>query len=107
MIQVFVLYKYEKGGHFDQGYYTTHHANLVKKNCQEFGLQRFNQFEAFEVDEQNPPPYLGGGYLVFDTIENFHAVMEKHGEEFLADVPNFTNLDHTILVSKITHESTY
>ena len=106
MIRVAILYPQQKDGHFDLAYYLNKHIPLVKERLNSLGLIRV------EVDEgigssapDRPAPYAAIGHLVFERIEDFQKGFAAHGAELVADIPNYTNIQPQIQISRIVVES--
>jgi uncharacterized protein (TIGR02118 family) len=106
MIRVAVLYPRQKDTHFDLDYYLNKHVPLVRERLDSMGLIRV------EVDDgigttapDQPAPYAAIGYLVFESIEDFQKAFSAHGAELVADIPNYTNIEPQIQISRIVVES--
>jgi uncharacterized protein (TIGR02118 family) len=102
MIRVTVLYPNESGKKFDEEYYKSRHMKLVTDRLKSFGLVRT------EVDHGlaggapgSPAPYVCVGHLYFDSLADFQKGMGAHGQEILADIPNYTNIQPTMQISEI------
>jgi uncharacterized protein (TIGR02118 family) len=40
-------------------------------------------------------------HLHFDSVDAFQQAFGAHAEEILADIPNYTNAEPTVLVSEV------
>jgi uncharacterized protein (TIGR02118 family) len=101
MIKVSVIYPRKDGGKFDMDYYLTKHMALVR---QRIGapLKGISVEQGIAGGAPNSPaPFAAMGHLLFDTVAAFQAAMASHGAEFMADVPNYTNIEPTIQVSEV------
>lgn len=101
MIKVSVLYPHKEGGKFDMEYYLAKHMPLLR---QKLGASLKN----LEVEQgiaggapNSPPPFAVMCHLAFDDVGAFKSGMDSHGAEFMADIPNFTNIEPTIQVSEV------
>ncbi len=101
MIKVSVLYPKKDGGRFDMDYYLATHMPLVR---QRLGAT----LKGMSVEQGlaggapgSPAPFAAMGHLLFDTIGAFQSAMAAHGAEFMADIPNFTNIEPTIQVGEV------
>ncbi|MBW2527372.1 MAG: EthD family reductase [Deltaproteobacteria bacterium] len=103
MIQVYVLYPSGAGNTFDHEYYTNEHFALVGEKLGPMKLRGGSLFKAIAgPDADTNAPFMGGGVLLFDSVDDFQAAFAEHGESIMADVPNFTNTQPTIFVGEIT-----
>ena len=48
-----------------------------------------------------PAAFMGGAVLTFDKVEDFQAVMAKHGAALISDIPNFTNAEPLIYIAEV------
>jgi uncharacterized protein (TIGR02118 family) len=101
MIKVSVLYPKKDGGRFDMDYYLATHMPLVR---QRLGAT----LKGMSVEQGlaggapgSPAPFAAMGHLLFETSGAFQSAMAAHGAEFMADIPNFTNIEPTIQVSEV------
>jgi uncharacterized protein (TIGR02118 family) len=102
MVRITVLYPNEPGKKFDHDYYVTRHMKLVRDRLQSFGLIRT------EVDRGvaggapgAPAPYVALGHVYFDAIDGFQKGMSQHGQEIMADIANYTNIQPQIQISDV------
>ena len=103
MIQVHVLYPAADGNTFNHEYYATTHFKLVGELLGPMKLRGGTLHKALAGGAPGvAAPYLGGGSLLFDTVEDFQAGMAKHGEAIMGDLPNFTNAQPVIYIAEIT-----
>ena len=103
MIQVFVLYPSADGNTFDHDYYASKHFPMVGDKLGPMKLRGGNLFKAIAgPDADTPPAFMGGGVLLFDSVDDFQAAFAEHGEALMADIPNFTNTKPTVFVGEIT-----
>ena len=102
MIRVTVLYPNEAGKKFDVDYYRTKHMKLVGDRLKDFGFVRA------EVDKGvaggapgSAAPFVCIGHVYFNALADFQKGMGVHGQEILADIPNYTNIQPTMQISEI------
>lgn len=101
MIKLIVLYPNGEGKKFDMDYYCNKHipmvagllGDAVKGATVENGLSG--------EEPGSTPPYLAVGNLYFDTLEDFQKSFGPHSDKIGADIPNYTNIDPVILISKV------
>jgi uncharacterized protein (TIGR02118 family) len=101
MIKVSVLYPSGSGNRFDMEYYLSTHMPMV-------GQKLAGALKGMSVDQGlgggapgTPPPFMAIGHLLFDSVEAFQKAFDAHAPGILADIPNYTNTQPTILVSEV------
>ncbi len=101
MIKVSVLYPHSAGVKFDMSYYLTSHMPMVR---QKIGAA----IKGTSVDQGlggaapgAPPAYVAMGHMLFESVDAFQLAMAQHGQAIMADVPNYTNAQPTILISEV------
>ena len=101
MIKVDVLYPNTPGAKFDMDYYVNKHMKLVREKsgaaCKGIAVEQGIAGGAPGA----PATYIAMGHLSFDSVEAFQAVFAQHGQAFLADIPNFTNVQPVIQLSDV------
>lgn len=102
MIRVSALYENQADGRFDHDYYEGEHRELVLDRLGPEGLLRVEMARGVAGSEGSDPPFVASALLYFESLEEFEAAMELHGQEIMGDVPNFTNLEPVIQVSRIS-----
>ncbi len=106
MIRVAVLYPQQNDSHFDLAYYLNTHIPLVKERLNPTGLVRVEVDEGIGTSAPDQlAPYAAIGYLVFERIEDFQKGFSAHGAEFVADIPNYTNIQPQIQISRMVADS--
>ena len=94
MIRVSMMYPVTDGATFDLEYYRTKHMDDIVKRTP--GVIRY------EIDEAIDGPYFVIGQIYFESAEALEAATNgPTAEEAWADVPNFTNLQPIMQVSRI------
>jgi len=101
MIKVSVLYPKTSSSRFDIDYYCNKHMPMVKQKC---GAA----LKAMAVDHGigggtpgSSPAYAAMGHLLFDSVEAFQSSFGPHAKEILADIPNYTDVQPTVLISEV------
>lgn len=99
MIKVSVLYPNQPGVKFDMDYYTKRHVPLVLERCGDEvkpgGIERGAAPDA---------PYCAAGHLLFESPEVMARLFGQHMQEFMADIPNFTNVQPVVQISEVVLE---
>lgn len=101
MIRVSVMYPNSEGATFDHDYYREKHMELVRRVIP--GVKGIQVDKGVSGGGNAPAAYVAIGHLYFDTMDDFAAGMAKGGAEAMADVPNFTNVQPSVLVSETVH----
>ncbi len=102
MIRVSVLYNNQPGSRFDHEYYAQRHMPMVREKLRRFGLLRAEIDKGLAGEEpDSPAPFVCIGHLYFQSLTDFQNGMLAHGEDILADVPNYTDLTPQIQVSEM------
>lgn len=101
MTKVSVLYPNGAGTRFDMDYYIETHMPMVKAKLGAACTK-------VEVDHGLgggqpgvPPAFVAVCHLHFDSVDAFQQAFGPHAETILADIPNYTNAQPTVLVSEI------
>ena len=101
MIKVSVFYPNSKGARFDMAYYTSKHMPMVKRlvtSCKSIAAEQGVAGGA----PGTPATYIAIGHLTFDSVEDFQSGFTPHAEQILGDIPNYTNVEPVLQISKIT-----
>jgi len=100
MIKLSVLYPNQEGKTFDMDYYCNKHIPMVAKLLGD-------AVKGASVEEGlgggapgDPATYIAMGNLYFDSMESFQNSFGPNAPQIMADVPNFTNLEPVIQLSK-------
>ena len=101
MIKLSVMYPKEEGTTFNMDYYLNTHIPLV-------GKLLGNAVKGATVEEglggpvpNSPATFAAMGNLYFESIESFQNSFGSNAPEILADIPNFTNTEPTVQISKV------
>lgn len=101
MIKVSVLYPNTTGSRFDMDYCCNQHMPMVKDKLGD-------ACKGIAVDEgmagdtpDSAAPYAAICHLFFETVEAFQAAFGPHAETIMADIPNYTNVEPAVQISKV------
>jgi len=100
MVRIAVHYPRREGGHFDLDYYQTTHFELVRELLGPRGL-RAAVVEPGIDGPDGPAPYACIGALYFDSVEAFGQAWAIGGDQLVADIPNYTNIDPVIQIAEV------
>jgi uncharacterized protein (TIGR02118 family) len=101
MIRITVTYPVGEGKTFDHDYYHARHRPLLERLLKAHGLQRVEMDRCMADGTGGPPPVFAAAHLIFDSLAGFQAGMAEHGAVIMADIPCYTNVAPTILVSEM------
>ena len=101
MIKLSVLYQGPANEPFDIEYYRDTHMRLVKSRCG-------SAIKRVEIEKGlggaapgDPPAWVAAGHLYFDSVDALQQSFMPHVAEFVADIPNFTQLPPTVQISEV------
>ena len=101
MIKVSVMYPNVPQARFDLEYYLTRHVPMVVERCGD-ALDHGEIERGLNGGEaESSAPFVVIGHLIFKSLEKMQAVFAKHMPEFLADIPNYTDIQPTLQISEI------
>jgi uncharacterized protein (TIGR02118 family) len=101
MIKVSVLYPNAADATFDMAYYLNSHMPMVKRKL-EPALKGMFVDEGLGGGQPGvAPAYVAMCHLMFDSVEAFQSTFGTHSPEILADIPNYTNTQPTVLISQV------
>ena len=101
MIKLTVLYPEAPDARFDLAYYTDTHVPLVLERCGDAIRRGEIERGIAGMEPGSAPPFRIAAHLVFDSTESMQATFGRHLPEFLADLPNFTNIQPTVQISEL------
>jgi uncharacterized protein (TIGR02118 family) len=101
MIKVSVFYPNNDGARFDMDYYRDRHMRMVQERlgaaCRGIAVEH----GVAGATPGSRPQFLAMGHIYFDSLEEFQSSFGQHAKEFVADVPNYTNLQPVIQISEV------
>ena len=102
MIRYSVFYPNTPAGRFDYEYYAETHMKLVEDRLRPLGLLRYEIDRGVgSADPDDPAPYVAVSHLYFNSVEERHNAFAVHGEELIADMPRYTDIDYKVQISVI------
>ncbi len=101
MVRVRVLYRNLDSATFDFDYYVNSHLKLARRRLGDFGMGRIDVEKGIEAMDGGSAPYLCVAHVEFSDMDELKRGMERHAEELLADVPNYTNIEPEVQISEV------
>ena len=102
MIALTVLYPKTAESRFDMDYYLTKHVPLTRERVTPAGAIGIDLEEGLAGGApDSPPAYAMIGHIKFNTIEELQAALAAHGPELIADIPNFTDVQPLLQISRV------
>ncbi len=101
MIKISIIYPNGEGKTFDMDYYQEKHMPMVAELFGEalvgYGIEQGIGGRTPDA----PVPYLAMGYFYFKSVEEFGAAMGPNALKIREDIPNYTNIEPEVLVSRV------
>ena len=101
MIKVSVLYPNGDGKTFDMDYYCNKHVPMVAGILGDAVKGATVEKGLGGGTPGSPAPYAAMGILYFDTMQAFENSFVPNADTFMADLPNFTNIEPVIQISEV------
>lgn len=101
MIRVTALYPNKAGTTFNHDYYMNKHVPLVQKRLGSAIVKIEIDRGIGTVVPGAPAPFHAIGYMTFRTAEDFQKAMGAHGQELMADIPNYYNAQPEFQISDV------
>jgi uncharacterized protein (TIGR02118 family) len=102
MVRISVIYARTDDLRFDLDYYLNRHVPFVTGRLQDMGLVAAQVEEGLAgAAAGQPPPFAIIGSLTFSTMEELQQSLAQHGAEIMGDIPNFTNAQRHIVISRV------
>jgi uncharacterized protein (TIGR02118 family) len=100
MIILTVMYPKSEQSRFDFDYYLQKHIPLVKARLEKFGLEDLQLMRGTGTLDGGAPAFEVVAQLAFSSSENLRDSLSNHGEEIIADISNFTNVNPAIQINE-------
>ncbi len=101
MIKVSVIYPRGEGTEFNIDYYCDSHMPMVQRllgpACTGVAVEECLAGGAPGASA----PYHAMGHLYFNSLEDFESSFGPKAADIRADVPNYTNIEPTLVVSEV------
>jgi uncharacterized protein (TIGR02118 family) len=102
MVRLSALYAAMPEAQFDHDYYEREHRNLVHERLTPFGLVRIEMERGLSGFGDAPAPFVAVGHLYFSSASDLSAGFAQHGQEIIADLQNFTNIQPLVQIGSVT-----
>jgi uncharacterized protein (TIGR02118 family) len=90
-----------EGKKFDMTYYCTKHMPMVQQTMDAACKRMAVDAGLSGVDPGSRPTYIAMGHLYFDSVDAFQAAFGPNAQKFMADVPNYTDIEPVIQISEV------
>ena len=101
MVRVSVFYPKAEGKSFNFDYYLEKHMRLVDERLTPFGLLKSSVDKGMPSSEFGPPPFIAVAHLEFETMDAYEKAFAHAGDELIADVPNYTDIEPIIQTNEV------
>ncbi|TQV85703.1 EthD family reductase [Exilibacterium tricleocarpae] len=106
MVRITTLYQNTEGAHFDFDYYVDTHLELIRQRMEGAGLVGMEVIKGMSNPDGSPAEHLCIFHIYFTTLEAGLRGIEQHGEEFAADIVNYTNIEPQVQIGAVVHRYT-
>ena len=101
MIRVSFFYPNTAQSGFDLDYFLQYHLRKVEEVLKPAGLVDVQVDRGIGTpDPDTPVPFSVIEHLMFNNFEEMQTAMGEHGQELMADVPNFTNVEPLVQINR-------
>jgi len=100
MYCISIAYPKTDGGTFDFDYYTNKHIPMVAKYLGG-NAARAEVRKGVASPDGSAASFVCMANVWIKSVEEFQATLEKHGQEIMGDIPNFTNIQPILQVDEV------
>jgi uncharacterized protein (TIGR02118 family) len=101
MIKLSVMYPKGEGTTFNMEYYLSTHIPLVSKLLGDAVKGATVEEGLAGVAPNSPATFVAMGNIYFESLASFQTSFGPNAQEIIADIPNFTNTEPTVQISKV------
>jgi uncharacterized protein (TIGR02118 family) len=101
MIRVSVLYPQKEGASFDHEYYARKHIPFVRETLEPFGMVRAEVDKGLAGGPGESPLFVAAAHLIFQSLDQFQEAFASVGDQLMADIPNYTDIEPQIQFSEM------
>lgn len=103
MIKALFMYPNKPGAKFDYDYYVNKHMPMVKEKLAALGAKGLGAEKGLSgMEPGSPAPYVAVGYVQFDSVADFQKAMAAKGQEIMADIPNYTDIEPQVQIGQMS-----
>lgn len=100
MIIVSVMYPKTSESRFDLDYYLQKHTPLVKARFTAMGMESIHLMRGTGALDGGRPGFEVIAQLHFSSMQHVRDALAKHGQEIIADISKFTDVQPLIQINK-------
>ncbi|HUB11912.1 MAG TPA: EthD family reductase [Acetobacteraceae bacterium] len=101
MIVVSVMYPATPDAKFDLKYYLDRHVPMVGERWNAMGLREAKILQGVGAPGGAAATYSVTALLTFGSVAELEQALAAHGQEIMADIANFTNVQPIIQVNDV------
>ena len=102
MIRVTVSYPTTPGARFDLDYYMKKHMPMVEERLRKFGMSGYSVSKGLAGGAPgSPAAFMITAQIHIDTMEHVQAGMAAESPTFMADIPNYTDIQPRIQIDEV------
>jgi len=105
MIRAVGLYRWKENARFDHAYYSTDHMDLTRRLLAPLGLIRLESDRGITSDPPAEGQMVAISHAFFNSIEEAQTALSAVGDELMADVSKYTNLQPEVHMTTVTEHS--
>jgi uncharacterized protein (TIGR02118 family) len=106
MIRITLIYKRTDDSFFDFDYYVNHHISMSRRLLSDCGLTSIEVEKCVRTLDGGASDIVCICHVDFESEESLSKALKVHGEEMMADFPNYTNIDPEIYVCGVLTSGT-
>jgi uncharacterized protein (TIGR02118 family) len=95
-----IFYGYEDGGRWDADYYRDNHMTLIMDLYGREAISRFEVRQA-QANPQGNPLFFGTVTFYIEDQASFDAAGLEHTQALVDDVPNFSSVNPSVLITEV------
>lgn len=101
MIKVSSFYPHAEGKKFDMDYFCNRHMSMVRDRlgaaCSGMAVEQGLSGPV----PGSPPTYIAFAHMYFESVDAFRQAFGAHMAEIMADIPNYTDIQPGLQISKV------
>ena len=105
MIRITALYRNSPEARFDFDYYLKTHMKLSKDRLTDYGMLSYEVEKCLRTMNGDEPDYVCITHADFENMDGLSKGLDAHGNELMADISNYTNVDPEIEVCEVVAQT--